>query len=140
MKTTFVPVCSDCEEITGTSAELVCGDQLTIWDLLHGLLLPSGNDAAFLLADYFGSLLLEANRFLESYEGFKKIPFLSKYSDWKNHTSVRAFLQEMNRQAHSMELKGSLFDSPHGLCNIHNKSSAFDISKIMCKLAHYPLF
>jgi D-alanyl-D-alanine carboxypeptidase len=32
---------------------------LSIWDLMHGLLLPSGNDAAIALAEYFGSKLLE---------------------------------------------------------------------------------
>jgi D-alanyl-D-alanine carboxypeptidase (penicillin-binding protein 5/6) len=39
---------------TGTSAELVEGDSLSVWDLLHGLMLPSGNDAALALAEYFG--------------------------------------------------------------------------------------
>ena len=45
--------------ISGTSAELRMGDFITVWDLLHGLMLPSGNDAAFALAEHFGSLLLD---------------------------------------------------------------------------------
>lgn len=33
----------------GTSAKLAYSDVLTIYDLLHGLMLPSGNDAAISL-------------------------------------------------------------------------------------------
>jgi len=35
------------DEIIGTSANLKPGDRLTVWELLHGLMLPSGNDAAY---------------------------------------------------------------------------------------------
>ena len=45
-------------EITGTSAFLLPGDLLTIEQLLYGLLLPSGNDAAFALAQYFGRIII----------------------------------------------------------------------------------
>lgn len=34
----------------GTSANLRIGDELTILDLMYGLMLPSGNDAAMTLA------------------------------------------------------------------------------------------
>lgn len=33
-------------------------DNFTLWELYHGLMLPSGNDAAIALAEYFGALLL----------------------------------------------------------------------------------
>lgn len=42
--------------VGGTSAKLRAGDRLTVRDLLHGMLLPSGNDAATLLAEHFGAL------------------------------------------------------------------------------------
>ena len=45
--------------IGGTSAKLRAGDVLTVWDLLHGLMLPSGNDAAIVLAEHFGQYLFE---------------------------------------------------------------------------------
>jgi hypothetical protein len=32
---------------------------ISVWDMLHGLMLPSGNDAAVALAEHFGSILLE---------------------------------------------------------------------------------
>lgn len=34
----------------GTSAGLYAGERITVWNLLHGMLLPSGNDAAVALA------------------------------------------------------------------------------------------
>ena len=42
----------------GTSANLKAGDELTILDLLYGMMLPSGNDAACALAEHFGAILL----------------------------------------------------------------------------------
>src|SRR5260221_3813487 len=38
----------------GSSAQLQLGDQLTLHDLLHGLMLPSGDDAAIVIADAVG--------------------------------------------------------------------------------------
>ena len=41
-------------EIIGTSANLVKGDILTLKQLFYGIMLPSGNDAAFTIAEYLG--------------------------------------------------------------------------------------
>ncbi len=41
----------------GTTANLKFTDVLTLKDLFYGMMLPSGNDAAFALAEYFGRLL-----------------------------------------------------------------------------------
>lgn len=41
----------------GTSANLKTGQQFYIYDLLYGLLLPSGNDAGVALAQHFGKFL-----------------------------------------------------------------------------------
>ena len=54
----------------GTSAKLRTGDVLSVWDLLHGLMLPSGNDAAITLAEHFGQYLFEvATRYKNSKAG-----------------------------------------------------------------------
>jgi len=55
---TEIVISEDDAAVTGTSAMLVPGDTLTIEELMYGLMLPSGNDAAHCLAFYFGSLLL----------------------------------------------------------------------------------
>ena len=56
-ETTLITVGADASSVIGTSAELLEGDTLTIWQLLYGLMLPSGNDAAHQLAEYFGAIL-----------------------------------------------------------------------------------
>lgn len=43
---TLITVGQDATNVNGTSAELVEGDTIQIWQLLYGLMLPSGNDAA----------------------------------------------------------------------------------------------
>lgn len=56
--------------VGGTSAKLRTGDVLSVWDLLHGLMLPSGNDAAIVLAEHFGQYLFEvATRYKNSKSG-----------------------------------------------------------------------
>lgn len=44
--------------LVGTSAELIVGDLLTVEELLYGMMLPSGNDAAQSLALYFGVIVM----------------------------------------------------------------------------------
>lgn len=55
---TIIEISENAANISGTSAELEEGDKLSIWDLLHALMLPSGNDAATILSEYFGNLLM----------------------------------------------------------------------------------
>jgi|JI6StandDraft_1071083.scaffolds.fasta_scaffold16721_3 D-alanyl-D-alanine carboxypeptidase (penicillin-binding protein 5/6) len=56
--TTFrVIVSARAASVNGTNAELTAGTEITIRDLLYGLMLPSGNDAALTLAEYFGTML-----------------------------------------------------------------------------------
>lgn len=54
-----VTIHTSCESVVGTTANLAAGDTLTINELLYGLMLPSGNDAAHMLALHFGTLLLD---------------------------------------------------------------------------------
>jgi D-alanyl-D-alanine carboxypeptidase len=54
-----VTITENAAEVTGTSAELKIGDTFTIWELFHGLMLPSGNDAAVQIAEFFGTILMQ---------------------------------------------------------------------------------
>lgn len=58
------------EEVSGTSAELVEGDIYTVEQLLYGLMLPSGNDAAVCLADWGGKLLTNKTDIKETVKAF----------------------------------------------------------------------
>jgi len=48
--------------VQGTSANLYPGDRLMLLDLFHGLMLPSGNDAALIIANFMGGLLAKENQ------------------------------------------------------------------------------
>lgn len=63
IRSTFFKVSQRASSTPGTTANLVEGQVLSIWELLHGLMLPSGNDAAMALAENFSTKLLRlANR------------------------------------------------------------------------------
>lgn len=59
---TVIKVSEDASCVSGTSAYLRENDLLTLWDLLHGMMLPSGNDAGYLLAEYFGKLMKKSGQ------------------------------------------------------------------------------
>jgi D-alanyl-D-alanine carboxypeptidase len=54
---TFVEVSAYASQVGGTSANFREGDTLTVNDVLYGLMLPSGNDAASVLAENLGVYL-----------------------------------------------------------------------------------
>ena len=89
----------------GTSAQLKEGDVLKLHDLFFGLMLPSGNDAAWALAEFFGSLVSPLD-------------------------PVKAFIKEMNQFAKDHKLLLTSFGNPHGLCQKRNLSTASDVCKI----------
>ena len=93
----------------GTSANLAAGDQITVKDLLYGLMLPSGNDAAIALAEHFGSILSE-----------------------NTNKPVRRFVTEMNKTAREIGMPCSHFANPHGLMHKKNIATARDVAKLAC--------
>lgn len=58
----FVRISESATALTGTTAHLIENDFLTIRQLLYGMMLPSGNDAAQSLALYFGAFLLHQGK------------------------------------------------------------------------------
>jgi len=97
-------------DIRGTCAELKEGDVLSVEQLLYGLMLPSGNDAAFALAQHFGKMIYKRRKYtkidqqrIRSFQ-FDYHPYYAKY-----------FLKEMNDWAEKLGMTQTHFDSPHGL-------------------------
>ncbi|MEU9762109.1 serine hydrolase [Streptomyces sp. NPDC047985] len=88
-----------------SSARLIVGDKVTVRQLLYGLMLPSGCDAAYALADKFGSGSTRAAR-------------------------VKSFIGKMNASAKSLGLKNTHFDSFDGIGNGSNYSTPRDLTKI----------
>ncbi|MET7286684.1 D-alanyl-D-alanine carboxypeptidase [Streptomyces sp. NPDC005573] len=96
---------------TASSAHLIVGDKVTVRQLLYGLMLPSGCDAAYALADKFGT------------------------GPTGNTASARAarvksFIGKMNSAAKSLGLKNTHFDSFDGIGSGSNYSTPRDLTKI----------
>src|SRR5262245_16318480 len=90
----------------GSSCRLKSGERLPVRELLYGLLLPSGNDAAVALAEHFGPRLQEGEPAKED--------------------GVGLFVAEMNRQAKNLKLAETKFLDPNGLAR--NEASARDLA------------
>jgi D-alanyl-D-alanine carboxypeptidase (penicillin-binding protein 5/6) len=88
-----------------SSARLIVGDKVTVRQLLYGLMLPSGCDAAYALADKFGTGSTRALR-------------------------VQSFIGKMNTTAKNLGLKNTHFDSFDGIGNGANYSTPRDLTKI----------
>lgn len=100
---------------TASSARLIVGDKVTVRQLLYGLMLPSGCDAAYALADKFGSGSTRAKR-------------------------VSSFIGKMNATAKSLGLKNTRFDSFDGIGNGKNYSTPRDMTKIASSAMRYSTF
>jgi serine-type D-Ala-D-Ala carboxypeptidase (penicillin-binding protein 5/6) len=92
---------------TGSSARLKAGEKLAVRELLYGLLLPSGNDAAVALAEHFGPRLR---------------------GDGPDGEAVALFIAEMNRQARALKLEETKYLDPNGLAR--NLTSARDLAAL----------
>jgi D-alanyl-D-alanine carboxypeptidase (penicillin-binding protein 5/6) len=90
---------------TGSSARLRAGERVNVRDLLFGLLLPSGNDAAVALAEHFGPRFSTDRPALES------------------------FVAEMNNRARALKLAETSYTDPNGL-SPKDLSSARDLATL----------
>ena len=57
IKNAYFKITSWSSSINGTSSNLQSNTWMSIEDLLYGLMLPSGNDAALVLAENLGAVL-----------------------------------------------------------------------------------
>lgn len=96
----------------GSTANLNAGEKIAVRDLLYGLLLPSGNDAAVALAEHFG----------------RRVRPVDKSVEVTASKSLEMFVKEMNRRAGELELKETKYLDPHG--NSRNRSCARDLLKL----------
>lgn len=110
----------------GTSANLQYSDVISIYDLLHGLMLPSGNDAALALADWTGKAIRRHCN--ASSISPRKISFTRLNQCMR--TPIGLFVYHMNCLARSLEMNNTKFANCHGLANKKNVSCAYDLSKL----------
>lgn len=90
-----------------SNMQLQVGDTLTVTQLLYGLMLPSGGDAANALCRYVGGII----------------------SDVTTHPDIacQSFVSEMNTLAAELGLDNSRFTNPDGRDADHAYSSAQDV-------------
>jgi D-alanyl-D-alanine carboxypeptidase (penicillin-binding protein 5/6) len=103
---------------SGSSSKIKVGEKLSVRELLYGMLLPSGNDAAVAVAEQFGP----------------RFPADPKAGD----DSVHRFVAEMNRRAHEFNLKETSFLDPNGLAR--NQSSPRDLAALTSRAMQIKLF
>jgi D-alanyl-D-alanine carboxypeptidase (penicillin-binding protein 5/6) len=94
----------------GSIMGLLTGDVATLEDLLWGLLLPSGNDAAMAIAEHVGG------------------------------GSVEDFVAKMNQKAEELGLSNTHFVNPHGHDALGHYSSASDLAIMARYALRKPLF
>lgn len=95
---------------------LVYDDELTLGDLLYGLLIPSGNDAAMAIARTVGW----------------------QQGDATPEQSVQRFVQLMNDTAREIGLRDTHFMNPHGLDQDNHYSTAYDVAIMLREALNYP--
>lgn len=127
-KKTFIKVSKLASKITGTTADLKEGDILSVEQLLYGMMLPSGNDAAYTLAEHFGNDLKKRKYQNVTETQLKLAPFSAF-----NGSEVKYFLKEMNFQAQKIKMTSTFYDSPHGLMNKNNVSTAADVALLVAE-------
>lgn len=97
-------------ETDGTSLGLVAGEIVTVGDLLYGMMVSSGNDAANTLAYYWG------NR------------------------SIDTFVSNMNAFVKEQGAEHTHFCNPHGLHHPNHITCAYDLALLTKKALQIPLF
>ena len=94
-----------------TVAGLQVGDVVTVEQLIGGLLLPSGNDAAYAMAAAAGRVI-------------------SGVSGMAGAEAVQVFVKEMNRQAQQMGMNGTHFANPDGIHQADHYFSMEDMATL----------
>jgi D-alanyl-D-alanine carboxypeptidase (penicillin-binding protein 5/6) len=96
----------------GSTAGVRAGEQLSVRELLFGLLLPSGNDASVAFAEHFGG------RFQAPADGPDQ------------NDPLPRFVAEMNRTAQALGMENTRYRNPHGLTEEGHQSTASDLLRL----------
>lgn len=111
----------------GTHADLQYGDEISVYDLLYALMLPSGNDAAISLAEHIGSKIL-----------YSRIENREKSEDLNE--CYKEFIKLMNDTVNRLGLKHSHFENVHGMRKTENKTNISDLLSLTFHCLNFELF
>lgn len=118
-----VTISAEAAQTPGSSAGIRAGEAYAVGELLYGLMLPSGNDAAVALAEHFGAKLLAAEQ-----------------ADGPQTSALERFVAEMNRTAATLQMTNSTYRNPHGLTHPEHRSSARDQFRLASAALLLPRF
>ena len=96
-----VTISQNADSQEGSTAEVVAGDTVTLENLIYGMMLPSGNDAAMAVAEHFGS------------------------------GNAQTFVDMMNAKAQELGMANTHYTSPNGLVDEGNYTTADDYLKLV---------
>ena len=105
----------------GSTAGVRAGEEMSVGELLYGLMLPSGNDASVAFAEFFGGRL-------------------SGKEDCTAEQSYDLFIGLMNTTAKQLGMNDSHYVNPHGLTAKGHLLSASDLAKLAYAAFDIPLF
>jgi len=108
------------DETGGSTAGVRVGEQISVDELLYGLLLPSGNDASVALAEQFGDRA-------------------GKITDDKQQ-GYDLFIAAMNQKAKDLGMKNSSFTNTSGLPQEGHQACAADLMTLAFNAMKQPLF
>ena len=147
-KKTVIRVSKYASSITGTTANLKEGDVLTIYNLIHGVMLLSGNDDATSIAEYFAGIIKEDREKQAINSKNPKLARQNELGEWefnpliygssgvdnkkgnKARNLVKLFVEEMNKTAKMLGMQNTSFANPHGMWILGNSSTISDIGII----------
>ena len=112
------------DQTIGSTSGVKEGERLPVRELLFGLLLPSGNDAAVAVAEHFGA---------------RMTPAAPNPSNGKADPLER-FIAEMNRCAADLRMRETHFANPNGLPAPGHQSSARDLAVLASRALALPTF
>lgn len=118
----MITVSAKAASIIGTTAALRENDLISLYDLLFGMMLPSGNDAAYSVAEYLGNYIMNSRRFSTI-----------------NNNPVQCFVDFMNQEARLLKMFKTLYMNPHGLDTKHAYSCTEDVAKLCVASLKLPL-
>ncbi len=126
------------DDTIGSSAELRAGERLAVGELLYGLMLPSGNDAATALAEHFGRRFEPEKVGAEKQEPAKPaaLPPLPAgeragvRGTSSDEEAIACFVAEMNRTAKKLGMESTRYANAHGLTAKGHLSTAADLARL----------
>ena len=109
------------DDTLGSTAGVKAGEQLTVGELLYGLMLPSGNDASVAFAEHFG----------------RKFAGDLALDDDKSYDH---FIARMNATASELGMGQTHYVNPHGLTHEEHLSTAADLARLAREALELPRF